>query len=48
MRVLLLYDNLRATNDAIKLLFMEAYELFIKVRVRIIVYDMCLTQLFQI
>ena len=28
---MLLYDNLRATDDTIKLFFMEVYELFIKV-----------------
>ncbi|XP_065886430.1 trafficking protein particle complex subunit 2-like [Dysidea avara] len=30
MRFMLLHDNLRATDDAIKLFFMEVYELFIK------------------
>jgi len=41
MRFMLLHDNLRATDDAIKLFFMEVYELFIKVlyiHVRIIVH----------
>jgi len=28
---MLLHDNLRVTDDAIKLFFMEVYELFIKV-----------------
>jgi len=28
---MLLHDNLRATDDTIKLFFMEVYELFIKV-----------------
>lgn len=31
MRFMLLHDNIRATDDAMKMFFMEVYELFIKV-----------------
>ena len=31
MRFMLLHDNIRATDDTMKMFFMEVYELFIKV-----------------
>ena len=31
MRFMLLHDNIKATDDAMKMFFMEVYELFIKV-----------------